>query len=94
MARPVANVLVVLWQILKIFELTTPGVGCMFCPLLLSFLRHIIQSRTRPRVRSSDLAILVVWMWIGAWRVASIPPSLYLCWFLLSFCSFCTFKLF
>ncbi|MFS7998635.1 hypothetical protein Hanom_Chr12g01156231 [Helianthus anomalus] len=81
--------------------LAQPRVNCLFCPLLLSFFfLHNNQSQTRPAssvhgpVRSSHLAILVVWMWIGAWQVASTPPSLYLCWFLLSFCSFCTFKLF
>ncbi|KAJ0927003.1 hypothetical protein HanRHA438_Chr04g0177801 [Helianthus annuus] len=55
MARPVAKVLVVVSQILKIFELTTPRVvlarprvGCQFCPLLLSFLLHSIHLQTRP----------------------------------------------
>ncbi|MFS7957338.1 hypothetical protein Hanom_Chr07g00665181 [Helianthus anomalus] len=54
LTRPVAKVLAVLSQILKIFELTTPRVGlarprvgCQFCPLLLSFLLHSIHPRTR-----------------------------------------------
>ncbi|MFS7899596.1 hypothetical protein Hanom_Chr00s067869g01787701 [Helianthus anomalus] len=67
--------LAVLSQILQIIELTTPRVvlarprvGCLFYPLLLlSFLLQRFQSWTRPRVKSFNLAIFLVWMWIGSW---------------------------
>ncbi|MFS7956494.1 hypothetical protein Hanom_Chr07g00655271 [Helianthus anomalus] len=106
-ARLVANVHVVLSQILRILELvmprvalTWPRVGCLFCPLLLSILLQRIQSWRRPMPGGHDpvLGLLILpFYWFGCGlELASCvnPPSLYLCWFLLLFCSFCTFKLF
>ncbi|MFS7945176.1 hypothetical protein Hanom_Chr06g00521091 [Helianthus anomalus] len=54
-----ANVLVVLSQILRILELTMPRVA-------------LARPRAWPCAKASDLVISLVWMWTRAWRVASI----------------------
>ncbi|MFS8028889.1 hypothetical protein Hanom_Chr16g01515811 [Helianthus anomalus] len=102
-ARPMTNVLVVLSQILKIFKLTTPRVGLarprVGCQS--SFLLHNIQPRTRPvfgRHGPVPGLLILLFLWFGCeLGLGKWHQFFLLCiyvGFLLSFCSFCTFKLF
>ncbi|MFS7926562.1 hypothetical protein Hanom_Chr04g00298501 [Helianthus anomalus] len=75
MARPVAIVLAVLSQILRILEFTKPRVsiarpcvGCLVCPLLLFFLLQRIFPWARPMPGGHDPVselLILLFCWFG-----------------------------